>query len=69
VVVTIDPAVQQAAEAALSASTQPAGLVAIDVPTGQIRAVVSKPDTGFQRALDGAYPPDRPSRSSLPTRS
>jgi cell division protein FtsI/penicillin-binding protein 2 len=57
VVVTIDPAVQQAAEAALSGVTQPAGLVAIDVPTGQIRAVVSKPDEGFQRALDGAYPP------------
>jgi len=57
VVVTIDPAVQQAAESALSGVTQPAGLVAIDVATGQIRAVVSKPDNGFQRALDGAYPP------------
>jgi cell division protein FtsI/penicillin-binding protein 2 len=57
VVVTIDPAVQQAAESALSDVTLPAGLVAIDVPTGQIRAVVSKPDGGFERALDGAYPP------------
>ena len=27
------------------------------MPTGQIRAVVSKPDEGFERALDGAYPP------------
>ena len=27
------------------------------MPTGQIRAVVSKPDNGFERALDGAYPP------------
>lgn len=57
VVVTIDSAVQQAAESALSGVTLPAGLVAIDVPTGQIRAVVSKPDGGFDRALDGAYPP------------
>ena len=57
VVVTIDPTTQQAAEAALAGVTLPAGLVAIDVPTGQIRAVVSKPDEGFERALDGAYPP------------
>jgi len=57
VVVTIDPTTQQAAEAALAGVTFPAGLVAIDVPTGQIRAVVSKPDEGFERALDGAYPP------------
>jgi cell division protein FtsI/penicillin-binding protein 2 len=57
VVVTIDPAVQQAAESAMSGVTLNAGLVAIDVPTGQIRAVVSKPDSGFERALDGAYPP------------
>jgi len=57
VVITIDPKMQQAAESALTGVAQPAGLVAIDVPTGQIRAVVSKPDQGFERALDGAYPP------------
>jgi cell division protein FtsI/penicillin-binding protein 2 len=57
VVITIDPAIQQAAESALSGEPLAAGLVAIDVPTGQIRAVVSKPDSGFERALDGAYPP------------
>jgi cell division protein FtsI/penicillin-binding protein 2 len=57
VTVTIDAAVQQAAESALAGVTLPAGLVAIDVPTGQIRAVVSKPDNGFERAIDGAYPP------------
>ena len=57
VVVTIDPTTQQAAESALADVTLPAGLVAIDIPTGQIRAVVSKPDEGFERALDGAYPP------------
>lgn len=57
VAVTIDPAVQHAAESALAGETLPAALVAIDVPTGAIRAVVSKPDQGFERALDGAYPP------------
>ena len=51
------PRVQHAADTALAGVTLPAALVAIDVPTGQIRAVVSKPDNGFDRALDGAYPP------------
>ena len=55
--VTIDPNTQRAAESALSGVTLPAALVAIDASTGQIRAVVSKPDNGFERALDGAYPP------------
>jgi len=57
VVVTIDEKMQQAAESAMAGVTLPAALVAIDIPTGQIRAVVSKPDQGFERALDGAYPP------------
>jgi cell division protein FtsI/penicillin-binding protein 2 len=57
VVVTIDPAAQHAAESALAGVTLPAALVAIDASTGQIRAVVSKPGNGFERALDGAYPP------------
>ncbi len=35
--VTIDPVMQQAADAALADETLPAALVAIDVPTGQIR--------------------------------
>ncbi len=55
--VTIDSPTQRAADAALAGVTLPAALVAIDVPTGQIRAIVSKPDNGFDRALDGAYPP------------
>jgi len=57
VTVTIDPHVQQAAEGALAGVTQNAALVALDVTTGQIRALVSKPDNGFARAIDGAYPP------------
>jgi cell division protein FtsI/penicillin-binding protein 2 len=55
--VTIDASTQRAADAALAGETLPAALVAIDVPTGQIRAIVSKPDNGFDRAIDGAYPP------------
>jgi cell division protein FtsI/penicillin-binding protein 2 len=54
---TIDRRIQSAAEAALAGVPLPAALVAIDPATGGIRAVVSKPDGGFNRALDGAYPP------------
>jgi cell division protein FtsI/penicillin-binding protein 2 len=54
---TIDARTQQAAEAALSGVAQPAALVAIDVPSGQLRAIVSKPDGGFNRAIAGSYPP------------
>jgi cell division protein FtsI/penicillin-binding protein 2 len=54
---TIDPAVQQAAEAAMASVTKRAALVAIDAQ-GNVRAVVSKPDDEqFDRALDGQYPP------------
>jgi cell division protein FtsI/penicillin-binding protein 2 len=58
VATTLDARVQQAAETALAGVTQPAALVAIDAPTGQIRAVVSMPlDSAFDRALVGRYPP------------
>jgi hypothetical protein len=53
---TIDPAVQAAAEAAL-AGGRPAALVAVHGPTGEVRAVVSRPAAGFNRALEGRYPP------------
>lgn len=54
---TIDPATQKAAEIALAGVTQNTALVAIDTTTGAIRAVVSKPYDGFDRALSGQYPP------------
>jgi cell division protein FtsI/penicillin-binding protein 2 len=54
---TIDPATQSAAETALAGVTKNAALVAVDTTTGAIRAVVSKPDGGFDRALAGTYPP------------
>ena len=58
VATTIDVAVQEAAQQALAGVSQPAALVAVDAPTGSIRAVVSAPDDqAFDRALDGQYPP------------
>ncbi len=54
---TFDPEVQAAAESALSRVARPAALVAIDAPTGQVRAVASRPTAGFNRALAGQYPP------------
>ena len=54
---TFDAEVQQAAEAALARLSRPAALVAIDAPTGQLRAVASRPTIGFNRALVGQYPP------------
>ncbi len=55
---TIDPAVQQAAESALSGETLPSDLVAVQASTGDVLASVSLPDS--QQADDafiGAYPP------------
>ncbi|HUE07382.1 MAG TPA: penicillin-binding transpeptidase domain-containing protein [Acidimicrobiales bacterium] len=55
---TIDPAIQQAAESALTGETFPADLVAIQASTGDVLASVSIPDS--QQANDafiGAYPP------------
>jgi cell division protein FtsI/penicillin-binding protein 2 len=54
---TIDPSVQQAADAALAGVTQPSALVALDA-NGNVRAVVSGPTSNqFDRALLGRYPP------------
>jgi cell division protein FtsI/penicillin-binding protein 2 len=55
--ITIDLPTQRAAEGALSGVTNNAALVALDTATGAVRAVVSKPDGGFNRALAGTYPP------------
>lgn len=57
---TLDPVVQAAGEAALARVTStalPAALVAVDAPTGEIRAIVNRPTGGFDRALAGTYPP------------
>jgi cell division protein FtsI/penicillin-binding protein 2 len=55
---SIDPAVQEAAEQALSGVHKDAALVAVDATTGQILASVSVPaGGGFNLALDGSFPP------------
>ncbi|HCO04259.1 MAG TPA: penicillin-binding protein [Actinobacteria bacterium] len=54
---TLDIAIQQAAEAALNGVTLPAAVVVMDVATGDLRAVVSSPVDGPERALSGHYPP------------
>jgi len=53
---TLDPAIQSAAQQALTDTTLPAAVVAIDTG-GAVRAVVSRPVGGFPRALLGKYPP------------
>jgi cell division protein FtsI/penicillin-binding protein 2 len=57
VATTIDPAIQLAAQAALDGVVQPAALVAVDGATGEVRAVVSRPVDGFDRAIGGRYAP------------
>lgn len=55
---TLDPAMQAAGEAALTAAGgKPAALVAIQPSSGELRAVVNLPAFGFDRALLGRYPP------------
>jgi cell division protein FtsI/penicillin-binding protein 2 len=57
-VLTLDQRVQEAAAEALAGIVQPAAIVAIDAPTGEVRAVAARPlDQAFNRALDGQYPP------------
>lgn len=53
----LDEVIQAAAEGAVAGLVDPVAVVAIDVPTGQIRAAVSRPTNEFGRALSGAYPP------------
>lgn len=54
---TLVPEVQRAAEAALD-GVQPAALVAVDIASGAVLAVVSRPsEHSHNRALTGLYPP------------
>ncbi|NHN56740.1 hypothetical protein G9U51_13230 [Calidifontibacter sp. DB0510] len=56
---TLDPAVQAAAEAALTklGTDKVAAIVAIDVPTGNVLAVANGPAYGIERAVTGHYAP------------
>ena len=57
VTTTISLPVQLAAERTLDAVALPAAIVAIDIDTGEVKAAVSRPLEGFNRALEGRYPP------------
>jgi cell division protein FtsI/penicillin-binding protein 2 len=54
---TVSPAVQQAAEAALSGENKSAALVAVNASTGAVLAAVSVNSGGFDQAIDGGFPP------------
>lgn len=56
---TLDPQVQVAADAALTAAGKPAALVAVQASTGDVLAVADggAGGAGFERGLLGAYPP------------
>jgi cell division protein FtsI/penicillin-binding protein 2 len=54
---TINPTVQEAAEAALTGEQKTAALVAVDASTGGVLAAVTVNEGDFDLALDGAQPP------------
>ncbi len=54
---TIEPSVQEAAEAALAGEQKTAALVAVDASTGAVLAAVSVNSGGLDYALDGGFPP------------
>jgi hypothetical protein len=55
---SLDPHVQRAAEAALATSHRPdVAMVALRASTGQVLAIASDPVSGYDTALQGAYPP------------
>ncbi|MBI4943463.1 MAG: penicillin-binding protein [Actinobacteria bacterium] len=54
---TLDVTYQQAATKALAGTRSSAAIVAIDVRTGEVRAVANRPYTGVPPALSGRYAP------------
>lgn len=59
VTITLDPAIQEAADEAIATAPTPAGLVAIRPSTGDVVAVANGPAgaDGFNRAMIGRYAP------------
>ncbi len=57
VATTLDQAVQEAVENALSGVSDEAALVVVDAADGAIRASASRPTGGYNRAWEGNYPP------------
>jgi beta-lactamase class D len=54
---TLDVSYQRAATTALAGTRSKAAIVAIDVRTGEVRAVANRPYTGVPPALSGRYAP------------
>ncbi|MBM3696450.1 MAG: penicillin-binding protein, partial [Actinobacteria bacterium] len=54
---TLDIDVQGVVEQVISGAPEPAAVVVVDVATGGIRGIASRPLEAFDRALGGAYPP------------
>jgi hypothetical protein len=55
---SLSPRVQRAAAAALATSKRPdVAMVALRASTGQVLAIVADPASGYDTALQGAYPP------------
>jgi cell division protein FtsI/penicillin-binding protein 2 len=55
---TLDPTVQDAAEAALAGTgSVPSAMVAVDIKTGDVLASANSPALSFDRAMTGHYPP------------
>ncbi|MBV9448465.1 MAG: cell division protein FtsI [Streptosporangiaceae bacterium] len=54
---TIDPAIQNAAEAAMASEKKSAALIAVNARTGAVLAAVSANAGGFDQAIDGGFPP------------
>lgn len=54
---TLDAGIQRAVENALVGVSGSVGIVVLDAPTGAIRGVASRPLAGYNRALEGRYPP------------
>jgi cell division protein FtsI/penicillin-binding protein 2 len=57
VAVSLDIAVQRAAEQVVAAVAEPAALVAIDAATGEVRGAAANSSAVFNAALAGLYPP------------
>ena len=56
-VTTLDADVQRVLEQEVGALEGAIGVVAVDAATGGVSGIVSRPGTGFARALEGLYPP------------
>jgi cell division protein FtsI/penicillin-binding protein 2 len=56
-VTTLDRALQAALDRALTSLNQQVGIVVMDPATAGILAIASRPTTGYDRALEGRYPP------------